>query len=274
MKIIDFDGKFSEYLEKWLLENSKKYKKMDEIEEIMPDIYMNWLEQPAAFIGGVKPGEYFNKFDDPNELLEMMKEYDKQRISVPDMLLERIADIGEPSVAPLMQLVMEGKNRGQVMSAMNLLVEIGSATPMQMCIDIIAAADSQNELTEVATEMLNNMGDVVVQPILNRLDGVSDAAEESFLDVLCSNGGDDRIVERTVDAFNRRFERRALYASFLEKLGDARAIPALEAAIEQDDINYLDYIECVNAIESLGGEVKTMREFNGDPAYEAMKKMK
>ncbi|MFR5795784.1 MAG: hypothetical protein ACLUI3_09750 [Christensenellales bacterium] len=31
------------------------------------------------------------------------------------------------------------------------------------------------------------------------------------------------------------------------------------------DINYLDYVEVVNAIEALGGERPPEREFSGDP---------
>jgi len=44
--------------------------------------------------------------------------------------------------------------------------------------------------------------------------------------------------------------------------------------MDMNDISYLDYIEIVNAIEALGGEVSADREFNGDPYYESLKKMK
>ena len=57
------------------------------------------------------------------------------------------------------------------------------------------------------------------------------------------------------------------------KLGDARAIDELMPLLELQELNYLDYLEIRDAIEELGGEVKTEREFAGDEYYESMKNM-
>ena len=68
-------------------------------------------------------------------------------------------------------------------------------------------------------------------------------------------------------------DNRALIASYLGKLGDARAIEELMPLLELQELNYLDYLEIRDAIEELGGEVKTEREFAGDEYYESMKNM-
>ena len=81
----------------------------------------------------------------------------------------------------------------------------------------------------------------------------------------------DEIYELLIDRFNRHEEQRAMYASFLSKYGDERALPVLYKAIESVDLNYLDFIEIANAIESLGGERPADREFSGDPYYESLK---
>ena len=73
--------------------------------------------------------------------------------------------------------------------------------------------------------------------------------------------GDERIYELMIERFVTRDERRALFASYLAKLGDERAIPMLKEAAQSPDINYLDYVEVVNAIEALGGERPPEREF-------------
>ena len=39
------------------------------------------------------------------------------------------------------------------------------------------------------------------------------------------------------------------------------------------DLNYLDYIEIRNAVESLGGDPGEERTFYGDPDYEAMRNL-
>ena len=63
----------------------------------------------------------------------------------------------------------------------------------------------------------------------------------------------------------------SLYASLLGKLGDERALDALNRALDREEINYLDYIEIRDAIEALGGECAHERDFNGDPYYETLK---
>lgn len=275
MKCIDFDEKFGLYAESWIAANRSKYKNMDLLEEQIPELYLRWLNAPADWLDGKTPGEWFQQYTDANELVELMRAYQKQRISLPDPLLERMTDLGEEAVAPLMELVGEySKDRGLAIAALNLLIELGSSAPMEMCLDIISKADGQNELTDVASELLSGLGAEVIDPVIARMADASRTAEDAFLDVLCNFPGDERIYTYTVNAFTRRYDRRALYASYLGKLGDARAIEPLRQALEMSDINYLDYIEIANAIESLGGEVNTEREFNGDPYYESLKKMK
>jgi len=272
LKCIDFDKEFSLYAEKWIAANRKKYKNMDQLEEQIPEVYLRWLNTPAQWLDGRTPGEWFAQFDDAEELVDLMREYQKKGISLPDPLLERVSDLGEEAAAPLMQLVREyGKDRGLAVAALNLLVETGSAAPMEMCMDIIAEADGQNELTDVSSELLTGLGEMVIEPILSRMDNVSKTAEDAFLDVLCNFPGDERIYRYTVNAFMRRYERRALYASYLGKLGDPRAIEPLAKVLKMSDLSYLDYIEIANAIEALGGEVNEEREFNGDPYYESLK---
>ena len=76
-----------------------------------------------------------------------------------------------------------------------------------------------------------------------------------------------------MDKLRNRPEERAFYASLLEKLGDPRALEALEKMLKLTDLNYLDYIEIRNAVESLGGDPGEERTFYGDPDYEAMRNL-
>ena len=273
MKCIDFDAYFGKYAENWIAENRSKYKNMDEMEEEMPELYLRWLNAPADWLNGKTPGEYFSQYNDPAELVDILRAYNAQSVSVPDLLLERIVELGEGAVEPLMALAGERRDRALTLTALNLLIELGSERPLDLCLDIIAESEAQNELTEVASELLSNLGSRVVDPIIALMPKAKKAAQEAFLDVLCNFPGDERIYNYTIDAFKRSYDRRALFASYLGKLGDERAIDTLRDALELSDLNYLDYIEIVNAIEALGGEVTESRDFNGDPYYESLKKM-
>ena len=63
--------------------------------------------------------------------------------------------------------------------------------------------------------------------------------------------------------------RRAVLAAYLGRLGDPRALPALNREALREDLRYLDYIELRSAIEALGGEAPE-RTFYDDPEYEAL----
>ena len=274
MKCIDFDVQFTKFAQEYIRAHKADFKNMDEAEAQMPEIYMRWLNQRAEWLDGRMPGEWFEQYDDPQELVALAREYQKSNVSLPDQLLERISDLGDASVAPLMELAREYAQAPELaMTALNLLIEIGNSTPMDLCIEIITQAEAHQELSEVASELLLGLGGKVKEPILDRMNEADSSAKAVFLDVLCNFPGDDRIYNYVVDAFRTSFDQRALYASYIAKLGDARAIDTLREALELTDLNYLDYIEIVNAIEALGGEVEMTREFHGDPYYESLKDM-
>ena len=53
MKCINFDRAFERYMAEWMKENSEKYKDdMDVIEDMMPDVYLEFLKKPADFLDG------------------------------------------------------------------------------------------------------------------------------------------------------------------------------------------------------------------------------
>ena len=70
--------------------------------------------------------------------------------------------------------------------------------------------------------------------------------------------------------FRERKEKQALFAGYLEKLGDDRALPDLTEAAGRPNLPYLTFIELRNAIESLGG-ICPEREYDDDPEYEALR---
>lgn len=271
--ILDFDANFAAYCEKWMQMNKNKFKNIEQMEDAMPEVYMRWLNSPAAFLEGVAPSMYFEKFNDPQMLVNWVTEYEAAKVPVPDLLLERIADLGKHSLYPLMRAARDGDNSVQTrVTALNLLKEIDCGEePMEICMDIIDRREEDDEIADVAAELMANMGAGVVKPILERFEEVGDAAQETYLDILVNFPGDSRIYDLLMNAFLTHTEKIALYASFIGKLGDDRALDTLKKALNLTDISYLDYLEIRNAVEMLGGVVETEREFAGDPYYESLK---
>ena len=275
MKCINFDRAFERYMAEWRKENSEKYKDdMDVIEDMMPDVYLEFLKKPADFLDGIAPQDYFEQFDNADMLVSWLCDYIAQGVPVPDLLLERVTALGDPAEKSLLALVARDDLPEETqMTAISLLREMESKSPMQRYIDYIASLEESSDKGDLCAEALMSMGESVVEPILAALSGAGQTGRDIFADVLSNYPGDERIYELMIERFVTRDERRALFASYLAKLGDERAIPMLKEAAQSPDINYLDYVEVVNAIEALGGERPPEREFSGDPYYESLRQV-
>ena len=275
MKCINFDRAFERYMAEWMKENSEKYKDdMDVIEDMMPDVYLEFLKKPADFLDGIAPQDYFEQFDNADMLVNWLCDYIAQGVPVPDLLLERVTALGDPAEKSLLALVARDDLPEETqMTAISLLREMENKAPMQRYIDYIASLEEPSDKGDLCAEALMSMGESVVEPILAALSGAGQTGRDIFADVLSNYPGDERIYELMIERFVTRDERRALFASYLAKLGDERAIPMLKEAAQSPDINYLDYVEVVNAIEALGGERPSEREFSGDPYYESLRQV-
>ena len=130
MRCINFDKEFERYLSAWMKEHAREYRNYDEMEAAMPDVYAAFLDTPVAWLSGAKPGEYFSQFDNPRQLVNWMEDYFKQRIPVPDLLLNRISELGLKAEEPLMNLLKKEKATQEIrMAVITLLREIDSVAP-------------------------------------------------------------------------------------------------------------------------------------------------
>ncbi|MBR1709572.1 MAG: hypothetical protein IJ719_12200 [Clostridia bacterium] len=275
MKSLNFDAAFESYLRQWMKDNAEKFaNNMDRLEEMVPDIYLEFLDTPQDFLSGETPATYFDKYDDPNQLISLMRQYETDGVPVPDLLLERIVDLGAPSEAALLQILSDPEaGESEKMTAVSLLREIGSEKPMGQYVKWITGMQESGDLFDLCAEALTTMGNQVVEPLLGGYPQASEAAKCVIADILCNFKGDARIFEILKDRFLVCHDQKALFASYLAKYGDERALPLLIEAGQNMGLDYLDFVEISNAIESLGGDPLPEREYSGDPYYDAMKKM-
>ena len=275
MNCINFDKQFERYTRDWMEKNAEKYNNnMDMIEAMMPEIYMEFLSMPASWLGGESPEAYFEQYDDAAMLVEWMCAYYEQGVPVPDLLLERITALGDDAEKCLLKLPF-GKNvpHEAALTAISLLGEMESTEPMQAYIDFIASLEEPDEKGDMCAEALLAMGDMVIEPIFAVLGHAGETAKDIFADILSNYPGEEQTFALLMERFEHCEDRHALFASYLAKFGDDRALPVLLAAALDDRTNYLDYVEIVSAIEELGGERPSERDFNGDPYYESLKRI-
>ena len=273
MPLIDFDAEFERVMRRWMKENQERFKgNLDRMEEEVPEVYLQFLETPAAFLDGQSPRAYFEHYTDPAELLSLLGLYLREHVPVPDLLLERITELPGAEAA-LTAFLWDGETpeEGRMM-AISLLEELESTAPLADYVRYIARAPGKDDAAEHMAEALCHMGQGVVEPILEAYAEAPEAAQDLFCDVLSNFRGDSRIAQLLRERFAKG-QNLALYASYLAKYGDESALPDLMAACEDPGLSYLDFVEISNAIEALGGEAPSGREYAGDPYYEALSRM-
>ncbi len=273
MKCIDFDKKFQYCLTEWTKQHAKDYKTYDEMEDHVAQVYDTFLDTPADWLSGAKPGEYFEQFDNAKQLVDWMEDYEKQRVPVPDMLLNRISALGEAAEAPLMSLLLkERAPRAAKMSAVTLLREIGSSAPLDLYISLVSAWDGKDDLAESALESLESIGGAAAQKMRAALETATPEGQSGFLSLLCDKGqGDSYLVSHALRLLRERSDMRALMADVLGRLGDESVLPEIIRLAASEETPYLDFIELRSAIEKLGGEAPERIFDAEDPDYAAMR---
>lgn len=271
MSIIDFDARFTEVLNKWIEENRHRFRRPEEMEDEVPDVYLRWLNTPADWLEGSAPGEYFDRFSDSAQLCGLLCEYIKGGVPVPDPLLDRLADLGDE--AALMALVKDKSAPCEArMDAIELLRQLESTLPMVDFIRWQVERDEEDDILDNALESLRQMGEGVRGPAKVAFLAAGPEGKEALLDVLADYPGDEDVFRFALEQFKTTRDKRALYAGYLAKLDDDHALEALLDVAEGDDVTYTDFIEIRSAIERLGSEAP-VRDWSHDPSYQAFKRL-
>ena len=273
MPIVNFDDHFAEYMSKWMKDHEEEYNNYDEMEADLPKIYMSFLNTRASWLGNVTPGSYFTQFEDPKVLVDWMNQYCEEGIPLPEPLLEQIVFVGKPCEKRLLTLLQDDDaDQAGRMTAVELLREMDSSLPKMLYINWQIDREEKDELKDNAVESLCVMGETVVQPILQTIGKACTAGQEALLEVLTHYPVNEKTFQLALRFFNERKEKRALFAGYLAKIGDERALPDLIRASAEKDLPYLTFIEIRNAIEALGGNCPE-REYTDDPEYEALRQL-
>ena len=272
MKIYDFDEKFYDYVRTWAALHPGLNER--QLEESYNEMMLNWLNAPAKWLNGEKPGEYFQRYSDPKDLMKLLEEYDKRDIGLPEPLYSRIVALGDSCAAPLIAMAANAdKPESLRATSIALLRDIGGDAPRQLYVDLVCHSKEPSEVCDMAAEILSADDASVIPELLDRYETAPEYAQMLILEVCTNFPGDERIFTHLMDKLRNRPEQRAMIASFIGKLGDARAVEPLKQFLTLTDLTYLDYIELRNAVEELGGDPGEERQFYGDPDFEAMRNM-
>ena len=258
MKLIDFDEKFNrkmaDYIEKHAGDHTEA-----EWEDVIASAYQKFGDTYLAAVGKT-PRQYFAEMGD-EQLVEMLKEYLLQGVSVPDLLCEEIEGRG---VFPALLSLLKDTDEELVHYALNLIGTDRRALG-RYC-EMLSEDAYDEHIKDAVADLLKEKADEVLEEMLP----LAETENAPYaLEVLSrTTGHDTRALNVLLSAFRSSDdEDKPLYAGYLAAFGDDRALPALMAEIERPDIGFVLFQELKFAIESLGGEYDKERDFSSDPAY-------
>lgn len=258
MKLIDFDEKFNRKMAEMIEKHAGEHSE-DEWEDVIAQAYRKFGDTYLAAVGKT-PRQYFAEMGD-EQLVETLKEYLLQGISVPDLLCEEIEGRG---VFPALLSLLHDTDEELVHYALNL---IGSdRRALARYCEMLSEDEYDEHIKDALADLLKERAEEALEKVLPLI-GTENAPYA--LEILSkTTKRDDRAYRALADAFVQSDdEDKPLYAGYLASFGDDRALPALLAEIEREDIGFVLFQELKFAIESLGGEYEKERDFSADPAY-------
>lgn len=268
--LINFDEHFQQVLMQWIAAESEKGRQPEELENEIQDRYEQFLKEPADWLDGVCPNDYFAKYTDAEKLVGLMLEYCKNGVSVPDLLLLRINELKATNQSALLNIISDNSNPEEaIMLAMDLLNQAESTAPMQMYINMQKNREAKDDIADKALECLQVMNVDVSSDLIKIFDEASDEGRDAMLDILAKPGCNESVFEHTLSRFKICTKSVAMYACYLARINDERALEPLKIRAEEPQTDYADYLEIRAAAERLGGKVID-RDYSQDPLYNAL----
>ena len=258
MKLIDFDEKFNTKVAE-MLEKHAGERTEEEWEDAIAKAYEKFGDTYMSSIG-MTPRQYFEKMTE-TELVETLKEYILQDVSVPDILCGELEKRGATDA---LLALLEETDEELVHYALNLIGTAPRALPRYA--EMLGQEEYDEHIKDALADLLKESADEVKERVLPL---VRTENKPYALEILSRcRQKDDRVFETLLSAFRTGEEEEVpLYAGYLAAYGDDRALPALQEHIEREDIDFVTFQELKFAIEALGGEYTAQRDFSEDEMY-------
>ncbi|MBO5067632.1 MAG: hypothetical protein J6C62_04450 [Clostridia bacterium] len=266
IKVIDVDTLFDSYISDFVYKNIGKVKP-EEIENKIPELYVQFGNEKLKELDGQTPNEYYKSFS-ATELLACLNEHLTKGVAVSDFLCEALSDGANEDA--LINAISDDVDEEFTLYVMNMLSEIKSEKCLDRYLQFISW-DYSETIKELATEHLKEFSNLVKEKVLSLYNEADVKTREYFTEILAGCNKDDRVFDILVAEFAKHPNEIPLYAGYLAKYGDERALPFLMAEIEREKISYADFEELRFAIEALGGTYDKVRDFKQDKTFKKIK---
>ena len=277
LQVIDFSARFMQDYLQWCQEHEELAKE-ERMEERFYDLYDDWLESPKDWLEGKSPMAYFHEVGDAQLYVSALIEYILEEIELPDPLVHCILEYKEEIYPIFLGILYDQSLEDKDVSAEELLEVQGHVVslieqmqmphPYAQYLKILRDQQEDSLFSEEATAALLEAGEQMREQVFEAYAVSRGYAKKCLLDLISYYPGDRRALEILLEEFHAPEAELAFLAGCLGRLGDEGALESLRAAIEDDGIEYYEFRELRNAIESISGEEVPDRDFSGDALYD------
>ena len=267
IKVIDVDQLFDNYISDFVYKNIGKVKP-EEIENKIPELYLKFGDEKLVELDGKTPNEYYKAYSG-KDLLECLKAHLDKGVAVSDFLCEAVTGNKDNEDALIIALDSDFSEEF-TLYVMNMLSDMNSTKCLNKYLQMVLW-DYSEVIKELATDYLRDRSEIVKEEVLAQFKDCDLKVKEYLTEILAGCKKDDRVFDILVAEFAKHPDNIPLYAGYLAKYGDDRALPFLMAEIEREKISYADFEELRFAIEALGGEYDKVRDFKSDKTFKKIK---
>ena len=266
-KVLDVDALFENYIKDYVLKSVGKIKP-EEIENQIPKLYEKFGQEKLKELGGLSPVEFYQN-NTSKDNVELLKLHVENQVCVSDFLTQAL--INSDSEKEIVKALNESEEEEFLCYLISILNDKNCSLCAKRYLEFVLYDYSEN-LRELATESLYSFADEVAGEIIKEFENLSPNKKECALDILSHvNEKKDEIFDLLISEFVKNPKKTALYAGFLARYKDERALAFLYAKIEEENLSYADFEELRFAIETLGGEYNKERDFSKDKYYNIIK---
>lgn len=269
-ELIDFNALQSSYIDSNLNLDRAEFVTAEEYEDAMLErsyqLSEQFLNEPSDELGGKSPVEYFEAMT-ADELVDTLYRYYLEMDDMPDAIVQVLQNRKDTAEGVLKLLKDDQNEEWFRISLINLLLQLAYEPALQYYCDIIFRSREHDDLADAAVDALKQLDSKDVErELMSLFDEAGDEAKYRMLDLLAVPFCDEKILAHVLRKLKHEKGMREIYAYYVGKIEDERALPILHEISEEKDLDYVDYMEIRNAIEKLGGSC-IERDFQNDPLY-------
>ncbi len=260
--MIDFDNLFENFLIDYLKKNPEKFADYEEMENSTGIIYALWRNTSLKEIDGKTPNQFFSDMA-TEELLTLAEQYIKNNIGLPMILTDAIEEAkDEEALLKKLKITDEDELKFIIVNS------IKSDIAVDYAINEIFTSKDEEFKNLLAEYLSDNKPEVVNKLIDSYKKYKSD--EDIVMDILTSYEVNPKTTQLLKD-FILEGKNLQLMGAYATRYKDSSLIEPIKQAAKKYKINYAEFIELRNAVESLGGDWDIMIDVSNDETYKKIK---